>query len=237
MASNLINPGSRPWLHLDWSCICSLTDLYLLRASLSMPGRAIVIYEECHPKKNENHHPTHKVFLNRLKAILPSSVKPVIVTDAGFRGPWFSEVLSMGWDFVGRLRNKNLMRLDNTLTWQLSKSLYQGANSCPKYLGPGVLTQRLKVPAHFVLYKGKKKNRHKLKKDNTRSKASKSKRYAKGHKEPWLLVTSLAPSFNIAKEVVKIYRHRMRIEENFRDTNRFYPMSIWGVKLLKKVLK
>ena len=67
MAANLINEGSCPWLHIDWSCICSVTNLYLLRASLSMPGRSIVLYEECHPKKNENHHPTHRAFLNRLK--------------------------------------------------------------------------------------------------------------------------------------------------------------------------
>lgn len=216
MTSNLIYIGSCPWLHIDWSCICSLTNLYLLRASISMSGRSITIYEESHPKKNENHHPTHKEFLNNLKAILPASIKPVIVTDAGFRGPWFTAVLAMGWDFVGRLRNKNLVCLDDA--WQLSKSLYQGANVKPKYLGNGVLTKKLKVPAHFVLYKGKKKNRHKLKKNKARSNAGMSKRYAKSHKEPWLLVSSLAPFKKFALETVKIYRQRMRIEENFRDT-------------------
>ena len=51
MASKLINKGSCPWLHIDWSCICHLTQLYVLRASLSMSGRSIVIYEESHPKK------------------------------------------------------------------------------------------------------------------------------------------------------------------------------------------
>jgi hypothetical protein len=210
------NLSNRPWLHIDWSCICSLTNLYLLRASLSMTGRSIVIYVECHPKKHENHHPTHKAFLNNLKAILPVSVKPVIVTDAGFRAPWFTAVLTMGWDFVGRLRNKNLVCLNNI--WQLSKSLFEGASGKPKYLGKGVLTEKLKVPAHFVLYKGKKKNRHKLKQNKSRSNAGMSKRYAKAHKEPWLLVTSLCSSTDIAKQTVNIYRQRMRIEENFRDT-------------------
>ena len=82
MNSYLVTENSQPWLHIDWSCICSITKLYLLRASLSMSGRSIVIYEECHPKKKENNHATHKAFLNNLKAILPASVKPVIVTDA-----------------------------------------------------------------------------------------------------------------------------------------------------------
>ena len=166
MSASLINEGSCPWIHIDWSCICSLTKLYFLRASLSMSGRSIVIYEECHPKKNENNHLIHKAFLQRLKSILPPLVKPVIVTDAGFRALWFSEVLKMGWDFVGRLRNKNLVRLDNTDDWQLSKCLYQGANVKAKNLGHGILTEKLKTPVNLVLYKGKKKNRHKLKKIN-----------------------------------------------------------------------
>lgn len=213
MASNLIKEGTHPWLHIDWSCICSITNLYLLRASLSMPGRSIVIYEECHPKKNENHHPTHKIFLNRLKTILPASVKPIIVTDAGFRAPWFIEVKALGWDFVGRLRHKNLVRFNDKLKWQLSGKLYPKATLKPNYLGPGILTEKLKVPAHFVLFKGKKKSS-----SSKRKYASRNKRYIRAHKEPWLLVTSLLPSKDIASKTVKIYYQRMRIEENFRDS-------------------
>lgn len=215
MTASLINEGSCPWIHIDWSCICSLTKLYFLRASLSMSGRSIVIYEECHPKKNENNHSVHKAFLQRLKNVLPPLVKPVIVTDAGFRALWFSEVLKMGWDFVGRLRNKNLICLANTDDWQLSKSLYQGANAKAKKLGRAILTEKLQVPVNLVLYKGKKKNRHKLKQNKKNSKCGRSKRYAKAHKEPWLLVTSLVTS---AQETVKMYHQRMRIEENIRDT-------------------
>lgn len=214
MAASLINEGTCPWLHIDWSCICSITGIYLLRASLSMPGRSIVIYEECHTKSNENHHPTHKSFLSNLESILPDSVKPVIVTDAGFRAPWFTEIIKMGWDFVGRLRHKNLIQLDGTLIWQLSRTLYDKANSRPSYLGHGILTEKLKVPAHFVLFKGKKKkNCRKVNKY-----ASNNKRYIRAHKEPWLLVTSLCPSNDIALKTVKIFQQRMRIEGNFRDT-------------------
>ena len=218
MSSYLITEGSRPWIHIDWSCVCSITKLYLLRASLTMSGRSIVIYEESHLKKKENNHATHKAFLNNLKVILPVSVKPVIVTDAGFRAPWFDYIRRMGWEFVGRVRNKNLIRMDSTLIWQLSQSLYEGATGTPTYLGHGVLTEAQQVPAHFVLYKGKNKNRHKLNENKKRSRSSKSKRHANAHKEPWLLVTSLIPSEGIAQEVVNIYRQRMRIEENFRDT-------------------
>ncbi|KTD76104.1 transposase, partial [Legionella waltersii] len=68
------------------------TNLYLLRASISVKGRSIVLYEECHPKKKENNHVVHKQFLKNLKAILPSCATPIIVTDGGFRAPWFMAV-------------------------------------------------------------------------------------------------------------------------------------------------
>ena len=230
--THLVSQGLTPWIHIDWSCISSVTNLYVLRASLSMPGRSIAIYEEAHYKKQENNHETHKLFLNKLKAILPKAVKPVIITDAGFRGPWFSYVRSLGWDFVGRLRNENLIYLEPTQKWQLSKEFYEEASAHPKYLGKGILTKKQKVECHFVLYKGKKKNRHKLNRNKSLSRASKSKRYSKTHKEPWLLVTSLEESSRY-KQIVKIYSKRMQIEENFRDTKcmRFgFGLNISGTK-------
>ena len=154
MNSYLIREGSTPWLHIDWSCINPVTNLYLLRASLSMQGRSIVIHEESHPKKKENNHATHKAFLDNLKKMLPTSVKPVIITDAGFRAPWFAYVRKLGWNFVGRLRNKNLILLDSMPVWQLSKTLFEQATGKPTCIGHGLLTEEGKVPAHFVLYKG-----------------------------------------------------------------------------------
>lgn len=215
MNSYLIAENSQPWIHVDWSCICATTNMYFLRASLSLQGRSIVIYEECHPKSGENNHVVHKLFLNTLKEIVPESVTPVIVTDAGFRGLWFSHVLKLGWHFVGRLRNKNAIKLEGCSEWTLSKRLYEHATGKPKHLGTGVLTQKGQVPASFVLYKGKTKSRYyKARSRRTGGGASK---YVKSSHEPWVLVTSLSGD-NIAKQTVNIYRQRMRIEENFRDT-------------------
>ena len=72
LISYVIKEGMQyPWIHVDWLCINSTTNLYALRASLSMKGRSMVIYEECHPKKNENNHTVHKAFLNQLNTLLP----------------------------------------------------------------------------------------------------------------------------------------------------------------------
>ena len=43
MAAQLIPRWMSPWIHIDWSCINSTTNLYLLRASLSVKGRSIGI--------------------------------------------------------------------------------------------------------------------------------------------------------------------------------------------------
>jgi hypothetical protein len=214
----LITEGSIPWIHIDWSCICSTTKLYLLRASLSLSGRSIVIYEECHPKKNENNHAIHKEFLNNLKSLLPVSAKPIIVTDAGFRALWFSYILKLGWDFVGRIRNKNSVLLESSSKWQLSRDFYKKSTGMPTCIGHGILTKSTRVPVNFVLYKGGSKNRHRINKKKDLKPGGMAERYSNAQKEPWLLATSLQESKELAIKSVNIYRQRMRIEENFRDT-------------------
>ena len=39
-----------------------------------------------------------------------------MVTDAGFRGPWFRDVEARGWDWVGRIRNRGNSKFA-TLEW------------------------------------------------------------------------------------------------------------------------
>jgi len=218
MAAQLIPRWMSPWIHIDWSCINSTTNLYLLRASISVKGRSIVLYEECHPKKKENNHAVHRQFLKNLKAVLPLCEPPIIVADAGFRAPWFMAVRQMGWDFVGRLRNKNLILLEDIDNWQLSSSFFKQATGMPAHLGHALLTEKEQVPIHIVLYKGKNKNRHKRNLNKKISAAGKSKRYSNAAKEPWILVTSLSQARDNPAHIVNIYRQRMRIEENFRDT-------------------
>ncbi|MDP3562406.1 MAG: IS4 family transposase [Legionellaceae bacterium] len=218
MALRLIPKWMSPWIHIDWSCINPTTNLYLLRASLSIKGRSIVLYEECHPKKKENNHGVHQQFLKNLKATLPLCKPHVIVTDAGYRAPWFIAIRQMGWHFVGRLRNKNLVLMEDTSTWQLSASFFEQATGIPTHLGAGLLTEEKQVPAHLVLYKGKGKNRHQRNFNKKISASGKSKKHSKAAKEPWLLVISLPLARDNPTHIVNIYPQRMRIEENFRDT-------------------
>jgi hypothetical protein len=183
-----------------------------------MSGRSLVVYEECHPQCKENNPAVHKTFLNRLKQMFPASVKPIIVTDAGFRAEWFNHILFLDWDFVGRVRNRNLVLLNNESCWRLSQTMFSQATGKPNCIGEGLLTKSSKVPVSFILYKAADKNRHKLNRSKKRSNTGKSNEYSKTNKEPWVLVTSLSADKTNAIHIVNIYRQRMRIEENFRDT-------------------
>lgn len=227
MSSRLINRSINPWIHIDWSCINSKTKMYLLRASISVKGRAIVIYEECHHKEKDNNHATHKQFLNNLKEILPTYSIPIIITDAGFRAPWFKVIQQMGWHFVGRVRNKNVVLFDESDNWQYTSSFFKKAKPKPSYLGRALLTLRQQVEVHIVTYRGKSKNRHSCNINKQRRTSSKELHYSKAAKEPWVLVTSLPNSCKDPKHIVNIYRQRMRIEENFRDTKcNYYGLGL-----------
>lgn len=92
------------------------------------------------------------------------------------------------------------------------------ATAKPTYIGNGLLTKERVVPVKMVLYKGKSKGRHRLTCYKKRSNDGWSERQSKAAKEPWLLVTSLSEAKYNPGLITNIYRQRMRIEENIRDT-------------------
>ena len=71
------------------------------------------------------------------------------------------------------------------------------------------------MEGYFYQYKATPKGRHVYTRSGRHSETEKSKKYAKSHKEAWVLFSSMDIS---ASTVVKAYANRMTIEENFRDT-------------------
>ncbi|MBT8765727.1 hypothetical protein J7302_06230 [Pseudomonas sp. DB1] len=72
--------------------------------------------------------------------MLPADCTPVLVTDAGFRRPWFQAVEAKGWHYVGRIRNRDLYRTRKG-AWESIKTLYARICSSPKALGQVWITQ------------------------------------------------------------------------------------------------
>lgn len=202
----------RPLILIDWSPLKADGCWQLLRAAVPGPGRSLTLYEEIHPQRLHGAAWVEQRFLRRLHRLLPAAVQPIVVTDAGFRSPWFRAVTALGWDYVGRIRGR--VQVCNGGLWQPAQALFEQANDRPRALGDAQLTARRPWPCQLILLRRPRRGRvdRSLAGNRRRSRASR-KAAQRGH-EPWLLATSLALP---ARRIVTLYAQRMQIEEAFRD--------------------
>lgn len=215
----LVSSNKTPVIIVDWSGLTPCGAYYFLSASLSMEGRSITLYEECYPLKDYLGQKTHREFLKTLKVILPRDCIPIIITDAGFRNTWFTMVIKMGWDFIGRVRNGTQYAVPEVKKkkWTPIKELYDQATLKARYIGCFLLAKNNPLLCYFYLMRQKKRNRIKKNLIGNKVQCSSSKKHAKGAKEPWLIVSSLAPGNWSALKIMMLYKKRMQIEETFRD--------------------
>jgi len=210
----------RPLILIDWSDLDGKKEHFLLCASLALEGRSIILYEEVHTIKTKEKPKSHRIFLERFSKMIPENCVPILVTDAGFRTPWFRDVESLGWDWVGRIRNRHMIKHCNSSdnnNWKDCKTYYSQATSTPKHLGRILLTKKTPLECELVIYKEKPKGRTKKTQFGERARSKHSQKNAAKEKEPWLLASSLKVNFKLAKQVKRIYATRMQIEETFRD--------------------
>lgn len=212
-----IGSCKRPIIIVDWSDMDDCKRHFLLRASLAVEGRSVTLYEEVHSVKTKEKPKTHLNFLRTFKMMLTEDCRPIIVSDAGFRVPWFKLVESFGWDWIGRVRNRTFVQLADDETWVPCKTLHDKATGTAKALGSAHMAQSNPIACQLVLYKGKPKGRVHKNRLGQKAMNSHSRKHAASAKEPWLLATSLTLSSTLAKKVVECYTLRMQIEESFRD--------------------
>lgn len=89
---------------VDWSDLQAHGQKFLLRAGVPVNGQTMTVLERVYTEKEKQKPQIERQFLEQLRSILPEGVKPIIVTDAGFKRPWFRAVQEMGWDYLGRVR-------------------------------------------------------------------------------------------------------------------------------------
>ena len=218
LTKSAIGSTVRPDIIVDWSNIPNTTH-NTLRAALVAQGRAITLYEEVHPEKKLGNEEVQKNFLIKLAKLLPEGCRPIIITDGGFHNNWFEEVLSCGWDYIGRIRGGSGKKYfqEGEKDWKECANLFKKATSTPKYLGKVILSRNNPMETYLYLIKGKWKGRKSLNKLGKKRQDTDAKDYQKAAREPWLLATSLCKGCKIPKRVVKKYYTRMQIEEGFRD--------------------
>ena len=218
----LIGSKKEPIIHVDWSGLTKCGRFYFLRASVPMKGRALSILDMTFPVEVYGSQSAHKLFLNRLKRLLPNDCKPIIVTDAGFRGSWFKLVLKQDWHYVGRVRHKTNYYDLIKRQWRPAKTLYLRARSTARYLFETKLSKATPLACFFYIVRNKRKGRVNRTAFGKRAQSSASKKQSRCYREPWLLVSSLSPNEFMANKIKKIYQTRMQIEEGFRDLKNTY---------------
>jgi hypothetical protein len=195
---------------VDWTH--TVGNLRALVAAVPIGGRALTLYFEVHPERRLGNTNVQTRFLRALRDLLPPGCRPVIVTDAGFHGPFFREVLKLGWDFVGRLRGTATAQPIAGGPAVSKDELYARASLVPRALGGfNLYTHSQSVRAALVLVRNRRKPGRKLPPPTSKE----EREFRKSARDPWLLATSLTR--HKAANVVAIYAMRMQIEETFRD--------------------
>lgn len=217
IAHHVLGTNWQPVILVDWSDIDERRKFFLLRAAVAVGGRSLTLYEEVHERETKERRKTHAEFLRKLKKILPAGCRPILITDAGFRAPWFKNVRALGWDFIGRVRNRELVRLEENEPWISAKILYERATGVARCFMNAALTRSNTLRCSLVLFKGRAKGRKRLTRMGRISRSRTSLVNATRSREPWLLATSLPAERASAKKVVLLYAMRMQIEESFRD--------------------
>jgi len=204
---------------VDWSSLTADMQWHWLRASVVCDGRSITLYEEVHPRKHLGSLAVHTHFIKQLAQLLPKSAHPpIVMTDAGFRNTWFRLIAAQGWQWVGRVRNRDFVRKNETETWQPAKLLYGQARANAADLGAYETVRNHPFKCRLVLVKHAPKGRkHRYASGKVKNNST-AKKIASRYREPWLLSCSPSLAHLSAEAIVRLYAQRMRIEEEFRDT-------------------
>jgi hypothetical protein len=215
--------GDHPVIVIDWSDLKADKTWCLLRAAVPIGGRTLPVLDMVFPGCEQGAPAAEKRFLQRLKALVPETARPILVTDAGFRSPWFRAVSALGWDWLGRLRHRTLVKpveVDNRdEEWVPCRALYRLASTTPRDLGLMDTVRNAPWVCRVLVYgkvlKGRKhhnrRSRHRI------AKSSSSRKAAAREREPWLLVASPELTHLDARQLTTLYARRMQIEASFRD--------------------
>jgi len=206
-----------PLIVIDWSDLTPDRRWQLLRASVAIEGRSITLYEEVHPQSRATSPRVHEVFLAQLATMLPTGCIPILITDAGFRSVWFKLINRMGWYWIGRIRNRDMVSPADDGLWVGCKTLYAKATAKAQSLGQYNYVRNHPLPCRLVLIKRTSPKRHKKSRLGKLVRSSRSLKNARAQREPWLLAVCLGLAHLSAAAVVAVYAQRMQIEEAFRD--------------------
>lgn len=201
---------------VDWSDATTDQRWHLLRASVAIEGRSVTLYEEIHPQRLYGNQAVHRRFLARLAELLPVGCLPIIVTDAGFHSTWFDLVTQHHWQWIGRIRGKDMVSIAGG-QWQRCTEVFLKATTQVQVFANAQYVRSHPTACQLVLIKRASKGRHRRTRMGKHSRSHASIKAARSAREPWLLACSPGLAHLDGAATVALYFPRMRIEQSFRD--------------------
>ena len=136
---------------VDWSAVAPAGAFVELRAVLTRAGmgRGLTIYQQVYPESKLGNARAERALLDSLHAWIPEGVKVIIVTDAGFRRPWFTQVERLGWSWIGRIRSGGHVSRDKTY-WEDARGWFAAATCKARRLSGCWLTSRYRFACDMV---------------------------------------------------------------------------------------
>jgi hypothetical protein len=212
--------GGQPLvIAVDWSAVAPDGAFVELRATVTRAGmgRGLTIYQQVYPEAKLGNARAERALLKMLHGWMPTDTPVIIVTDAGFRRPWFIQVERLGWWWIGRIRAGVCVSRDRT-HWEQVTAWFAKTTGKACRWSDCWLTSRYHFACDMVLYRRRVKGGKRYGRAGHGS-TPKARREAKASAhEPWLLAHSPCLRAYRAEEIVALYGLRMQIEENFRDS-------------------
>jgi len=215
--------GPRPVIVIDWADLKADKSWCLLRAAVPVGGRTLTLLDMVFPGKQQGSPAAEKQFLRRLQALVPADRRPVLVTDAGFRTPWFRAVEALGWHWLGRLRGHTQVKPrhveDQPEHWVDCRRLHILATSTARELPAMQANRSDPIDCRLAVYaKPQRGRKHRNRRCRTEvARSSYSRKAAARERDPWLIIASPSLSEPTARQMVQLYARRMQIELSFRD--------------------
>jgi Transposase DDE domain len=215
----LCHPGQRLVVAVDWSAVAPAGEYVELRAAVTRlgMGRCLTIYQRVYPLAKLGNARAERALLETLRAWIDAHIEVTILTDAGFRRPWFTDIEELGWSWIGRVRRGVCIGEGDTQAFKMVHWFARATTRATRWFDC-TLTARHSWPCDLVLVRRRQVGRkHYARAGHGPTPKARAEARASAQ-EPWVLAHSRELRSYRAEEIAALYAQRMQIEENFRDT-------------------
>jgi hypothetical protein len=216
----LLSSGGQPLvIAVDWSAVAPGGQFVELRAAVTWlgMGRALTVFQRVYPIEQLNNGGAEQALLQTLRGWIDPAVLVIIVTDAGFRRPWFAAVEALGWCWIGRVRRGVSLRGRDGQAWPAAQWLARAGSRATRWCDCR-LTKRFGWPCDLVLVRRRPIGRQPYARPGCGPTPKARAEARASAREPWLLVHSRQlRATHRPDEIVALYAQRMQIEQDFRD--------------------